>query len=107
MRSRKKWGSWQCGTVTSRASEIKNRNSTLRTTKIKVSATPVDREKDSLELGAIYFFNFPELQTILSFYFDDNLSQDMIKSRHESLPYGVKYRKIFLCLLLILSGVPF
>ena len=107
MRSRKKWGSWQCGTVTSRASEIKNRNSTLRTTKIKVSATQVDRGKDSLELGAIYFFNFSELQTILSFSFDDNLSQDMIKSRHESLPYGVKYRKIFLCLLLILSGVPF
>ena len=55
MRSRKKWGSWQCGTVTSRACEIKNRNSTLQMTKIKVSATPVDREKDSLELGAIFF----------------------------------------------------
>lgn len=60
-------------------------NSTLKTTKIKILAAPVDREKSSLELGAVEFINFSELWTLLSFL----LSRDMIKSRHESLPYGV------------------
>ena len=42
---------------------IENCNGTLKTIKIKISATPVDREKDFPELGAAGFS-------------DDNLSRD-------------------------------
>jgi hypothetical protein len=46
---------------------IKNCNATLKTTKIKISAAPVDREKNSLELGAAGFFNLSELRMALRF----------------------------------------
>ena len=44
--------------------------------KIKISAAPVDREKNFPELGAAGFFNLSELQMLLRF-FSDNLSHDV------------------------------
>ena len=38
--------------------EMKNWNSTRRTTKIKISVAPVDREKNSLELALSHFIQF-------------------------------------------------
>jgi hypothetical protein len=63
--------------ITSR--EIRNCNSTRKTRKIKISAAPVDREKNSPELGAAEFFNLSELRTLLRF-FDNFLSRDAVKA---------------------------
>jgi hypothetical protein len=48
----------------------KNRNGTLKTTKIKISAAPVDRERNSPELGAAGFFNLFELRVPFRFLFE-------------------------------------
>jgi len=47
--------------------EIKNFNATLKMTKIKISAAPVDRENNFPEPGAAGFFNLFELRTPLRF----------------------------------------
>jgi hypothetical protein len=47
--------------------------------KIKISAAPVDREKNSLELVGAGFFNLSELRTLLLRFFDDsNLPRDVV-----------------------------
>jgi hypothetical protein len=48
--------------------EMKNFNGTLKTPKIKISATPVDREKNCSELGAAGFFDLSELPMPLRFF---------------------------------------
>ena len=50
--------------------EMKKINSTRITMKIKISAAPVDREKNSPELSAAEFFNLFELRTPLKNLYD-------------------------------------
>ena len=52
--------------------EIKMINGTLKNTKIKISAAPVDKERISSELGAAGFFNFSELRMLFFSIFLDN-----------------------------------
>ena len=56
--------------------EMKKINGTRKTMKIKISAAPVDREKNSSELSAAEFFNLFELRTPLIFF----ISRDVGKS---------------------------
>jgi hypothetical protein len=58
--------------------EIKNCNSTRKMRKIKNSAAPVDREKNSLEPCAAGFFNLSELRTLLRFL-KGSLSRDLMR----------------------------
>ena len=46
--------------------------------KIRISAAPVDRKKNSPELGTAVFFNLSKLWTLLRF-FDNNLSCDAME----------------------------
>jgi hypothetical protein len=48
--------------------EIITFNGTLKMTKIKISAAPVDRKFNSSELGAAGFFNLFELPMPLKFF---------------------------------------
>ena len=51
--------------------EMKKINSTHKTIKIKISAMPVDREKNSPELSAAEFFNLFELRPPLKNLYDN------------------------------------
>ena len=51
--------------------EMKKINSTRKTMKIKISAAPVYREKNSPELSAAEFFNLFELRTPLKNLYDN------------------------------------
>ena len=54
--------------------EMKKINSTHKTMKIKISAAPVDREKNSPELSMAEFFNLFELRTPLKKLYDNYIT---------------------------------